>query len=254
MKTVAIIPSAGMGRRMGNRKKPFLPLAGRPVLAHTVLLFETSSLIDAIILVVPDDDKETCRLEIVDAFGFRKVLDVVPGGRERQDSVRAALDALSGSWDILVVHDGVRPFATVDLIEEVVRTAEATGAAIAAVPVKDTVKEVANGTVIRTVPREALWSVQTPQAFKSGILREAHKKAGEDGFGGTDDAALVDSGRLVAFASCHAGKVDRGRKRTHVTEGPVVGIYPCGRVCYLDDLVMGGTASLVECEVPDRES
>ncbi len=192
MKTAAIIPSAGMGRRMGNRKKPFLPLAGRPVLAHTVLLFEASPLIDAIILVVPDDDKETCRLEIVDAFGFRKVLDVVPGGRERQDSVRAALDTLSGSWDILVVHDGVRPFATVDLIEEVVRTAKATGAAIAAVPVKDTVKEVANGTVIRTVPREALWSVQTPQAFKSGILREAHKKAGEDGFSGTDDAALVE--------------------------------------------------------------
>ncbi len=192
MKTAAIIPSAGMGRRMGNRKKPFLPLAGRPVLAHTVLLFELSPLIDATILVVPDDDRETCGLEIVDVFEFRMVIDVVPGGRERQDSVRAALDALSGSWDILVVHDGVRPFATVDIIEEVVKTAKATGAAIAAVPVKDTVKEVANGTVIRTVPREALWSVQTPQAFKAGILREAHKRAVEDGFSGTDDAALVE--------------------------------------------------------------
>jgi len=192
MKIVAIIPSAGMGRRMGKRKKPFLPLAGMPVMAHALLPFETSPLIGAIILVVPDDDREICRRDLVNAYGFQKVINVVAGGAERQDSVKAALNTLSASWDIVVVHDGVRPFVTVDLIERVVKAAITNGAAIAAVPVKDTIKEVVEGRVTRTVPRERLWSVQTPQAFRAELLVEAHEKAAEDGFSGTDDAALVE--------------------------------------------------------------
>lgn len=185
---------------MGNRKKPFLPLVGRPVLVHTLLPFERSPLIDAIILVVPDDDREMCRKEIVNAFGFQKVIDVVAGGAERQDSVMAALNSLAASWDIIVVHDGARPFVTVDLIERVVKTAMKSGAAIAAVPVKDTIKEVVDGTVTRTVPREGLWSVQTPQAFRAELLVEAHERAEEDGFYGTDEAALVERlGRTVSI-------------------------------------------------------
>ncbi|MFQ5328575.1 MAG: 2-C-methyl-D-erythritol 4-phosphate cytidylyltransferase [Thermodesulfobacteriota bacterium] len=192
MKSVAIIPSAGMGRRMGKMKKPLIPLSNSPVLAHTLLPFERSPLIDAIILVVPNDDREMYRKEIVAASGFRKVIDVASGGAERQDSVRAALDALADSWDIIVVHDGARPFVTVDLIERAVKEAMKGGAAIAAVPVKDTIKEVANGKVTRTVPRDGLWSVQTPQAFRAEVLREAHERAVEDSFSGTDDAALVE--------------------------------------------------------------
>lgn len=173
-------------------KKPLIPLSNSPVLAHTLLPFERSPLIDAIILVVPNDDREMYRKEIVAASGFRKVIDVASGGAERQDSVRAALDALADSWDIIVVHDGARPFVTVDLIERAVKEAMKGGAAIAAVPVKDTIKEVANGKVTRTVPRDGLWSVQTPQAFRAEVLREAHERAVEDSFSGTDDAALVE--------------------------------------------------------------
>jgi len=192
MKSAVIIPSAGAGRRMGYKKKPFLPLSGKPVLARTVALFEATPLIETIILVVPGGDEEICRRDIVEPFGFRKVAAIVRGGEERQDSVEAALAALTEKWDIIVVHDGVRPFATSELIDEVVRTADRDGAAIAAVPVKDTVKEVVDGTVTRTVPRERLWAVQTPQAFRADHLNEAHRQARRDGFRGTDDAALVE--------------------------------------------------------------
>jgi len=178
---------------MGYRKKPFLPLSGQPVLARTVALFEAAPLIETIILVVPEGDEEVCRRDIVEPYRFRKVAAIVRGGEERQDSVEAALASLTEKWDILVVHDGVRPFASPGLIEEVVKRADRDGAAIAAVPVKDTVKEVAaDGTVTRTVPRERLWAVQTPQAFRADHLIEAHRQARRDGFRGTDDAALVE--------------------------------------------------------------
>ncbi|MEE8185405.1 MAG: 2-C-methyl-D-erythritol 4-phosphate cytidylyltransferase [Thermodesulfobacteriota bacterium] len=192
MKTAAIIPSAGIGKRMGFKKKPFISLAGRPILAHTVAVFEGSPHIDALVLVVPKGDEDICQEEIVGRFRYKKVIKIVSGGKERQDSVRAALDSLSVSWDIVVVHDGVRPFVTPALIEGVIKEAKKTGCAISAVPVKDTIKEVQDGTVRRTIPREPLWAVQTPQAFKAEILINAHKKAFEDGFYSTDDSAIVE--------------------------------------------------------------
>ncbi len=190
-KTVAIIPSAGMGRRMGGRKKNYLKLLDRPVLAHTIGVFEECPLIDSIILVVPLSDIEFCREEIVRKYGFRKVFEVVAGGAERQDSVRNGLKCASGAG-IILVHDGARPLVTFRIVEDTIKAAHETGGAIAAVPVKDTIKEVAGGVVARTVPREALVSVQTPQAFRTGILLRAFKKAAEDGFLGTDESSLVE--------------------------------------------------------------
>ncbi len=143
-------------------------------------------------LVVPHGDEERTRRDVVERYGFKKVVGVIPGGKERQDSVRLALDMLPDSCNMVVVHDGVRPFITAELVESVLSAASTEGAAVAGVPVKDTIKEVSSGIVIRTVPRERLWSVQTPQAFRTDLLREAHEKAHGEGFYGTDDAALLE--------------------------------------------------------------
>lgn len=183
---------------MGNRKKNYLKLLDRPVLAHTIGVFEECPLIDSIILVVPLSDIEFCREEIVRKYGFSKVSEVVAGGAERQDSVRNGLKRASDAG-IILVHDGARPLVTFRIVEDIIKAAHETGGAIAAVPVKDTIKEVAGGAVARTVPREALVSAQTPQAFRTGILLKAFKKAAEDGFLGTDESSLVErTGERVA--------------------------------------------------------
>lgn len=190
-KTVAIIPSAGLGRRMGSLKKNFLRLLGRPVLAHTLAAFESSPSIDGIIIAVAPSDVDICRSGIVERFGLRKIIDVIEGGAERQDSVANGLIRAEG-FDITVVHDGARPLITTEIIEAVVKAAVLEGAAIAAVPVKDTIKEAADGKIKRTIDRASLVSVQTPQAFRTAILRRAFEKARSDGFYGTDESSLVE--------------------------------------------------------------
>ncbi len=191
-KTVAIIPSAGMGRRMGSRKKNYLTLLDRPVLAHTLEAFEKAPSVHSIVVVVPAGDEEFCRDGIVSKYGFKKVIAVVAGGAERQDSVQNGIDAAGKGFDIIAVHDGARPLVTPDIINRTIAAAIEDGAAIAAVPVKDTIKEASNGFVRRTVPRDALLSVQTPQAFSADLLGKAFKKAVEDGFTGTDESSLVE--------------------------------------------------------------
>jgi 2-C-methyl-D-erythritol 4-phosphate cytidylyltransferase len=197
-KTVAVIPSAGLGRRMGSRKKNYLTLLDRPVLAHTLAAFENASSIDSVIIVVPPGDERYCRDEIVSRYGFKKVTAVVAGGPERQDSVKNGIRAAGSGFDIVAVHDGARPLVTPDIIDRTIKAALEHGAAIAAVAVKDTVKESDGGFVRRTVPREALLSVQTPQAFAVEALEAAFKKAREDGFIGTDESSLVErTGKAV---------------------------------------------------------
>lgn len=195
-RTAAIIPSAGRGQRMGSKKKNYLDLAGKPVLTHTLAAFEASAVIDTIIVVVAPEDVETCTEEIIKPFGFKKVDRVIPGGKERQDSVAEALKALKGSArpvNLVVVHDGARPLVTPRIIEETVNAALATGAAVAAVEPKDTIKEAGpDGTVIRTIPRGTLRSVQTPQAFLASLLYQAFEKAAEDCYTGTDESSLVE--------------------------------------------------------------
>jgi 2-C-methyl-D-erythritol 4-phosphate cytidylyltransferase len=202
MSATVLIPAAGMGTRMGaSVNKQYLSLADRPILAHTLALFDHHPAIDRIYVISPEEEIDYCRAEIVARYGFAKVRDVVPGGRERQDSVRNGLLACAAAdSDIVLIHDGVRPFFPVDRLEELVATAERIGGCVVGVPVKDTIKEVSGGLVEGTPDRRRLWQAQTPQAFPFGVIRAAHERAHRDGYRGTDDASLVERlGRPVAM-------------------------------------------------------
>jgi 2-C-methyl-D-erythritol 4-phosphate cytidylyltransferase len=194
MKSVVIIPAGGTGRRMGGEiPKQYLSLAGIPILVHTLKAFQRSPLVDEIILVVPGGDVAEVRRDLVEWHGLSKISLVIAGGRERQDSVRNALAHVRDEHEIILIHDGVRPFVTGGLIERAVAAAKAFGAAVVGVPVRDTVKTVdAAGRVVQTVQREGLWLTQTPQAFRRGVLLAAYERAAADGFYGTDDASLVE--------------------------------------------------------------
>ena len=190
----AIIAAAGVGRRFGEGDKLFAPLAGRPLIARTLMAFEVCRAVDTVVLVLAEENLERgCRL--VDAAGFDKVVVICPGGPRRQDSVRLGLEALPECrW--VVVHDGARPLVTAALIEAGLTAAAETGAAIAAVPLADTLKEVADdSSIAKTLDRSSLWAAQTPQVFDREVLREAHRQAQGEA---TDDATLVEAlGRQV---------------------------------------------------------
>ena len=194
MKTVAIIPAGGSGRRMGSGiPKQYLLLGGIPVLVHTLRVFQSSPVVDEIFLVVPEGDIPEVRNAIVGRYNLFKVSLIVAGGAERQDSVRNALAHLREEHGIVLVHDGVRSFVSGELIRRVVAAAEADGAVAVGVQVKDSVKEVNSaGWVIKTVTREGLWLTQTPQAFRKPLILAAYERAAADGFCGADDASLVE--------------------------------------------------------------
>jgi 2-C-methyl-D-erythritol 4-phosphate cytidylyltransferase len=184
----AVIPAAGQGVRMG-RKKQGLLLAGRPVLWWTLDVFEATPLVQGLVVAVPAEDTAAWEDRLADC---RKVRAVVAGGAERQESVRRGLAAVPDEVGWIVIHDGVRPCFTPELVERVVAEARRHGAAIAALPVAETLKRGADGWVQATVERDGLWSVQTPQAFRADVLREAHRRAAAERIAGTDDAALLE--------------------------------------------------------------
>ncbi|GEC92622.1 2-C-methyl-D-erythritol 4-phosphate cytidylyltransferase [Brevibacillus brevis] len=191
MSTGVVIVAAGSGKRMGGqRNKLWLPLAGEPILAHTVRLFATHPDIDEVVLVVSEAD----HAEVTTWLSAEKLPVVVTlGGAERQDSVRNGLASLSANCDYVLVHDAARPFVTRKQISDMIKQVQQDQATIMAVPVKDTIKVVgATGLVESTPARESLWAVQTPQAFRMSLLREAHQAAEAAGKLGTDDAMLVE--------------------------------------------------------------
>jgi len=194
MKSEVVIVSAGKGQRlMEGTKKQFLSLAGKPILAHTIDKFEACPLIHSILLVVGQEDMDYCMKEIVEKYQYRKISKIVPGGKQRQDSVKNGIDTLSGDVDIVAIHDGVRPFVTREMIEESIRSTVRFGAVVFGMPVKETVKMAhPDGTVLKTLDRESLWHIQTPETFQVNVIKEAYQKATEDGFTGTDDASLVE--------------------------------------------------------------
>lgn len=194
MHVTAVIPAAGMGVRMGGAiPKPFLPLGGIPLLARTLLRLARSQVIDAYVLVVPPGTEETCARTVVEAHRIPAVARIVAGGDVRQTSVWAGLQALPGGTEIVLVHDAARPCVPVAVVRAAVATAARDGAAVAAVPATETVKEATpDGRVLRTLPRERLWIAQTPQAFARTLLLEAHAAAAAAGIVATDDAALVE--------------------------------------------------------------
>lgn len=194
VRTVAVIPAAGLGLRMGGDvRKQFRLLGGFPLIVHSLRVFQSSPVIDAVILAVPEADLHYCRTEIVEPHRFTKVSQVIAGGKERQDSVRHALAKVDESVDLVVIHDAVRPCVTDTMVRQVVEAAAADGAAIIALPMRDTVKQVGGDRVIeRTIDRKPLWLAQTPQAFRRDWLQEAHRKAQAEAMTATDDAFLLE--------------------------------------------------------------
>lgn len=192
MNVIALIPAAGTGRRMGTDKsKQYLEVGGRPILAHTLEVFDRCDAVSEVYLIVHEDD---CAFacEIIDGMRFSKSIKVIPGGKERQDSVRNGLSSIY-KCDMVMIHDGVRPFVTEEIIDRAIEETVKYGATTVAVPAKDTIKSVdGDGFVIETLERKKLWQIQTPQTFRYEIIKEAFDRAYADGFYGTDDAALVE--------------------------------------------------------------
>ena len=185
----AIIVAAGSGQRMGvAQPKQVLPLAGRAMLEHSLLAFQRRDDVTAMVLVAPPEFESHDRLAL---RSYSKLQARVDGGKTRQESVWQGLSAVHDS-DWVVVHDAARPLVSDALIDSVLRAALVCGAAIPACRVVDTLKRVEGGTVTTTVDRDGIILVQTPQAFRTELLRKAHQAAREDSFHGTDDAHLVE--------------------------------------------------------------
>jgi 2-C-methyl-D-erythritol 4-phosphate cytidylyltransferase len=206
MKATVLVPAAGMGRRMGaSINKQYLNLAGKPILAHTLALFEQHPQIEHIYPIVPREEISYCQQQIIDRYGFTKVRRIVSGGAERQDSVRHGLQALADDDlaqpdRIVLIHDGVRPLFNPLLLPELITIIAKLGACVVGVPVKDTIKEVAGGLVCTTPERQRLWQAQTPQGFRYQLLAAAFQQAAAEQFLGTDDASLLErSGQPVAM-------------------------------------------------------
>lgn len=188
-----VIVAAGKGSRMRTEEsKQYLELNGKPILVHTLALFQRIGAVNTIVLVTGSNDVERCKA-YVEQYGLTKVRHIIVGGKERQDSVYRGLQALEGSVEWVMVHDGVRPFAAEEHIMACWRKAMETNAAVLAVPVKDTIKVVdPAGTIQSTPDRRSLWAIQTPQAFRFSLLLQAYEQAEKDQFVGTDDAMLVE--------------------------------------------------------------
>ncbi|MUG03354.1 2-C-methyl-D-erythritol 4-phosphate cytidylyltransferase [Bacillus tequilensis] len=186
-----VIPAAGQGKRMkAGRNKLFIELKGDPVIIHTLRVFDSHRQCDKIILVINEQEREHFR-HLLSDYPFQTSIELVAGGEERQHSVYKGLKAVKQE-KIVLVHDGARPFIKHVQIDELIAEAEQTGAAILAVPVKDTIKRVQDLQVSETIERSSLWAVQTPQAFRLSLLMKAHAEAERKGFLGTDDASLVE--------------------------------------------------------------
>jgi len=190
----AIIVAAGKGTRMNmDLNKVFIDICGKPVLARTLQVFEDCSLVNEIILVVNKEDIIYCKQDIIDAYDIQKVKTIVAGGAERQQSVYNGLAEVNENCDIVLVHDGARPFIRKEQIVSSIHDAWEFGASCVAVPSKDTLKIAEQGEFVKeTLDRSVVWSVQTPQTFRYKLLKEAHDMAYKDNFLGTDDAVLVE--------------------------------------------------------------
>jgi 2-C-methyl-D-erythritol 4-phosphate cytidylyltransferase len=187
----AVIVAAGRGTRMGTKEsKQYLPINGKPILVYTLEAFERAPEVSTIVLVVSKEDIVHCQ-SYIEKYGLTKISAIVAGGTSRQGSVYEGLQLLDTEW--VIVHDGVRPFITTESISHCWRAAEQYGAAVIAVPVKDTIKVADEAGMVLTTPdRNSLWAIQTPQAFRRSDLVTAHQKAAFDQYEGTDDASLME--------------------------------------------------------------
>ena len=222
MSVLAIIPAAGLGVRMGGETpKQFLSLQGVPIFVHTLRKFAASDSIDSIFLSLRSDDMERVRRDI-ERDHLAKSVRMVTGGATRQETVSRALAEAPAATEIVVVHDAVRPFVPLDLIQQVVAQARKDGAVILGIPSVDTVKQVERQTILGTVPRERVVLAQTPQAFRYALLREAFARAERDGYHGTDESSLVE--RLGHSVTVIMGS-DRNIKITKPSDLPLARLY-----------------------------
>ena len=194
MRTLAIILAGGAGKRMGAAtNKQFLLIDNKPIIVHTLEIFENCRSIDSIFLVVNQKDLPVIQKEILETYRFKKVTKLVIGGRLRQDSVRNGLEAIEGQCDIVVIHDGARPFVSPSFIEKGIFLMEMFDAVIPGLPAKDTIKAVSKeGFVSKTLPRDSLWQVQTPQTFKYELIVKAYREGMAKKLYGFDDATFVE--------------------------------------------------------------
>jgi len=195
-----VIVAAGAGLRLqGDAPKLAVEIFGKPLVLYSLEAFQRASCVESLILVVPPENLDAWPVSRLLAAGIGKAAAVAAGGPTRQESVYLALKEIPDESGTVVVHDGARPLVTTDLIEAVGTAARGEEAVITAVPLTDTVKQVEGERVIHTLDRETLVAVQTPQAFSLQLLREAHRKARQEDFKGTDDASLVERlGKTVA--------------------------------------------------------
>jgi 2-C-methyl-D-erythritol 4-phosphate cytidylyltransferase len=187
----ALVTAGGIGKRMGSDvPKQYLDLQGLPILARTIMVFAGHPLIDRIVLTVPQRDEDFCLHNVIALLKADKTIEIVAGGHTRQESVFNGLQRL-GDTDVVAIHDGVRPLVTREVITRTITSAQACGAALAAVRIKETVKRETDGH-LETIPRADLWLAHTPQTFRTPLIVLAHTRAVSEGFEGTDDAALVE--------------------------------------------------------------
>lgn len=256
----AILPAAGKGVRLGAAKQ-YLELDGAPLLVHAARAAVACPLVTSLVVAVPPGDEERAR-ELLALHRVPKVHRVVAGGAERAHSVRLALEAIPQDASLVAIHDAARPFASPDLFRRVIEAARERGAAVAALPATDTVKESADGSdVSATLDRGRIWLAQTPQAFRVDWLLEAHRSLGEGAGGATDEAALVEAmGRPVAlipgekdnFKVTDAADWERARRMmggngsvlTAVGFGYDVHAFEEGRPCRLGGLDFPGETGL----------
>jgi|YNPMSStandDraft_2_1061718.scaffolds.fasta_scaffold03869_3 2-C-methyl-D-erythritol 4-phosphate cytidylyltransferase len=194
MKSSVIIPAGGIGKRFGSQvPKQFVDLAGIPILVHTIRIFDTVEDVVSIVIAV-HNEWFTYTKEIVEKYKCEKVKEIIIGGQERQDSVfNGLLTETIKNSEIVLVHDAVRPFASPKLVQTIISETEDFGAVIPGIPPKETVKEVNNkGLVVKTLERNKLSLIQTPQGFWTDIITSAYRKAKEASFIGTDEASLVE--------------------------------------------------------------
>ena len=199
MKVTVILPAAGLGTRMGRAapekagtsRKQFMLLDGSPILLHTIRKFVSSDWVSEIVVALRGEDISWVN-ELLKQEGFSKPVRLVEGGDSRQQSVENALATLPETSELVAVHDAVRPFIELGILDNVFREAAESGAAIVGIVPVDTVKQVQRNKVRATIPRERLILTQTPQVFRYELLRNAFQKAREDGFVGTDESSLVE--------------------------------------------------------------
>jgi 2-C-methyl-D-erythritol 4-phosphate cytidylyltransferase len=194
MKTLAIILAGGAGKRMGAAtNKQFLLIDNKPIIVHTLQIFEECRAVDGIYLVVNQKDLPMIQEEILETYRFNKLLKLVIGGRLRQDSVRNGLEAIENPCDIVIIHDGARPFVSPSFIDKGIFLMEVFDAVIPALPVKDTIKVVSKeGFVQKTLERDSLWHIQTPQTFKYDLITKAYREGAAKKLCGYDDATFLE--------------------------------------------------------------